>query len=111
MGLAIFFDIAVIVGNKLSRLDVYRFVPDILGRLKAGGGDDTSVSLSLMSNTGDETAARMNQLLAEGWLVIVCGFQSLCVQSGRGGSTSLSRPSFSPPPACRVAGGALPVCR
>jgi hypothetical protein len=41
-GLAVFFDIgdtlasAVVEGGRLSRLDVYRFVPDVLARLRAG---------------------------------------------------------------------------
>jgi hypothetical protein len=41
-GLAVFFDIgdtlasAVVEGGRLSRLDVYRFIPDVLARLRAG---------------------------------------------------------------------------
>jgi len=68
-GLAVFFDIgdtlasAVVEGGRLSRLDVYRFIPDVLARLRAGG-EGVSVSVGLISNTGDETAARMNQVLA-----------------------------------------------
>ena len=72
-GLAIFFDIgdtlasAVVEGGHLSRLDVYRFIPDVLARLRAGG-EGVPVSLGLISNTGDETAARMNQVLADAGL-------------------------------------------
>jgi FMN phosphatase YigB (HAD superfamily) len=72
-GLAVFFDIgdtlasAVVEGGRLSRLDVYRFIPDVLARLRAGG-EGVSVSVGLISNTGDETAARMNQVLADAGL-------------------------------------------
>ncbi|MFI6875163.1 HAD family hydrolase [Streptomyces sp. NPDC050400] len=70
---AVFFDIgdtlasAIVEGGRLSRLDVYPFVPEVLARLKAGG-EGVSVSLGLMSNTGDESAARMNQLVADAGL-------------------------------------------
>jgi FMN phosphatase YigB (HAD superfamily) len=72
--LALFFDIgdtlasAVVEGGRLSHLDVYRFIPDVLGRLRAGA-EGVSVSLGLISNTGDETAARMNQVLADAGLL------------------------------------------
>ena len=68
--LAVFFDIgdtlasAVVEGGILSRLDVYPFIPDVLARLRTGG----EVSLGLISNTGSETAARMNQLLVDAGL-------------------------------------------
>jgi FMN phosphatase YigB (HAD superfamily) len=86
-GLAVFFDIgdtlasAVVEGGRLSRLDVYRFIPDVLGRLRAGG-EGISVSLGLISNTGDETAARMNQVLADAGLLAlldarICLFSSV----------------------------------
>ncbi|MCX4672352.1 hypothetical protein OG453_37795 [Streptomyces sp. NBC_01381] len=71
--LAVFFDIgdtlasAVMENGHLARLDVYRFVPGVLARLRAGG-EGVSVSLGLMSNTGDESAARMNQVLADAGL-------------------------------------------
>ncbi len=43
----------------------------MLTRLRAAGGDDIAVAVGLISNTGDMTAAMMNELLAE------CGLQSL----------------------------------
>jgi FMN phosphatase YigB (HAD superfamily) len=66
--LAVFFDIgdtlasAVVEGGRLSRLDVYPFVPEVLARLRSG---DVGIpaALGLISNTGDETAATMNQVL------------------------------------------------
>ena len=70
-GLAVFFDIGdtlaspVIEAGHLSRLEVYPFVPDVLTRLRAAGGDDVAVAVGLISNTGDATAAMMNELLAE----------------------------------------------
>src|SRR3954464_4437777 len=75
MGLRLvtFFDIgdtlasAVLDGGRLSRLEVYPFVPEVLPRLRAGG-EGVSVPLGLISNTGDETAARMSQVLAEAGL-------------------------------------------
>jgi FMN phosphatase YigB (HAD superfamily) len=76
-GLAVFFDIGdtlaspVIEGGHLSRLDVYPFVPEVLTRLRAAGGNDVAVAMGLISNTGDMTAAMMNELLAE------CGLASL----------------------------------
>lgn len=71
--LVVFFDIgdtlasAVVEGGRLARLDVYRFVPDVLARLRAGV-EGVSMSLGLISNTGDETAARMNRVLADAGL-------------------------------------------
>ena len=76
-GLAVFFDIGdtlaspVVEGGRLARLDVYPFVPEVLTRLRAAGGDDVAVAVGLISNTGDATAAMMNDLLAE------CGLQPL----------------------------------
>ncbi|MFG2732672.1 hypothetical protein [Streptomyces canus] len=71
--LVIFFDIgdtlgnAVVEGGRLARIDVYRFIPDVLARLRAGD-EGISVSLGLISNTGDETAERMNQVLTDAGL-------------------------------------------
>lgn len=68
--MAIFFDIGdtlaspVVVGGSLTRLEVYPFVPEVLTRLRASGGDQVPVVLGLISNTGDATAARMADLLA-----------------------------------------------
>jgi FMN phosphatase YigB (HAD superfamily) len=73
-GLAIFFDIGdtlaspVVVGGELSGLEVYPFVPDVMARFRASGGDQLSVALGLISNTGDATAEMMNDLLAESGL-------------------------------------------
>jgi FMN phosphatase YigB (HAD superfamily) len=56
-GLVVFFDIgdtlasAIVDAGRLSRLEVYRFVPDVLARLQAGGAE-VSVALGLISNTG-----------------------------------------------------------
>jgi FMN phosphatase YigB (HAD superfamily) len=47
---------------------VYPFIPDVLNRLRAGA-KDVSVPLGLISNTGDETAVRMRQVLAEAGLL------------------------------------------
>jgi FMN phosphatase YigB (HAD superfamily) len=73
-GLAVYFDIgdtlasAVVEGGHLARLDVYPFVPDVLARMRAGAAG-APVSLGLISNTGSETGARMNQLLASAGLL------------------------------------------
>jgi FMN phosphatase YigB (HAD superfamily) len=73
--LAIFFDIGdtlaspVVVGGQLSRLEVYPFVPDILDRMRAAGGDRVPVGLGLISNTGDAPAAALNDLLIESGLL------------------------------------------
>lgn len=72
--LVVFFDIGdtlaspILDAGRLSRLEVYRFVPDVLGRLRAGS-PGVSVALGLISNTGDETAARLNNVLADAGLL------------------------------------------
>ena len=73
--LAVFFDIGdtlaspVVEAGELTALDVYPFVPDVLTRLRAAGGDHTAVKVGLLSNTGDATAAAMDDLLAGAGLV------------------------------------------
>lgn len=68
-GRAVFFDIgdtlaaAVVEDGTLSRLETFRFVPQILAALR-----EASVSVGLISNTGNETGARMEQLLADAGL-------------------------------------------
>jgi hypothetical protein len=107
-GLAVFFDIgdtlasAVVESGHLSRLDVYRFVPDVLARLRAGGGG-VSVSLGLISNTGDETAARMNQVLADAGLLALVDARLCLFSSVEGLDKSQSAFSSSPEtaPLCR----------
>ncbi len=68
-GLAVFFDIREtlasphITRGHLAGLDVYPFVPEVLARMRAAGGDEIAVALGLLSNTGNETAASLNDLL------------------------------------------------
>lgn len=96
-GPAVFFDIgdtlasAVVEGGRLSRLDVYPFIPDVLARLRAGG-KGVSVSVGLISNTGDETAARMNQVLADAGLLALVDVR-LCLFSSVEGLDK-SQPAF-----------------
>jgi len=96
-GLAVFFDIgdtlasAVAVGGHLSRLDVYRFIPDVLARLRAGGGG-VSVSIGLISNTRGETAASMNRVLADAGLLALVDAH-LCLFSSVEGLDK-SQPAF-----------------
>jgi FMN phosphatase YigB (HAD superfamily) len=95
--LAVFFDIgdtlasAVVEEGRISRLDMYRFIPDVLARLRAGGAG-APVSLGLISNTGDETAARMNQLLADAGLLALVDAR-LCLFSSVEGLDK-SQPAF-----------------
>jgi FMN phosphatase YigB (HAD superfamily) len=73
-GLAVFCDIgdtlasAVVEGGHLSRLETYRFVPEVLTAMRAAGGE-VPVSLGLISNTGDQTADSMRHLLTEAGLL------------------------------------------
>jgi FMN phosphatase YigB (HAD superfamily) len=73
-GLAVFFDIGDtlasprVVEGRLTGLDVYPFVPELLTRLAAVAPGKPTVTLGLISNTGDETAASMQQLLVESGL-------------------------------------------
>jgi FMN phosphatase YigB (HAD superfamily) len=95
--LAVFFDIgdtlasAVVEGGHLSRLDVYRFIPDVLARLRMGA-EGVSVSLGLIYNTGGETAARMNQLLIDAGLLALVDAR-LCLFSSVEGLDK-SQPAF-----------------
>jgi FMN phosphatase YigB (HAD superfamily) len=96
-GLVVFFDIgdtlasAIVDAGRLSRLEVYRFVPDVLARLQAGGAE-VSVALGLISNTGDETAARLNDVLADAGLLAFVD-ASLCLFSSIEGLDK-SQPAF-----------------
>ena len=107
-GLAVFFDIgdtlasAVVEGGRLSRLEVYRFIPDVLARLRAGG-QGVSVSVGLISNTSGETAARMNQVLADAGLLALVNAR-LCLFSSVE-RLDKSQPAFSNSP------GTEPLCR
>jgi hypothetical protein len=95
--LVAFFDIGdtlaspVLGGGRLSRLEVYPFVPEVLARLRAGG-ERFSVSLGLISNTGDETAARMSQVLADAGLLALID-ADLCLFSSVEGLDK-SQPAF-----------------
>lgn len=65
---AVFFDIGdtlaspVVEAGHLAGLDVYPFVPDVLGRLRP------VAALGLISNTGHESADRLATLLADAGL-------------------------------------------
>lgn len=73
-GLAVFFDIGDtlarprVVNGRLAGLYVYPFVPELLARLAAAAPGEPTVALGLISNTGAETAASMQQLLVESGL-------------------------------------------
>jgi FMN phosphatase YigB (HAD superfamily) len=92
-GLAVFFDIgdtlaaAVLEGGSLSRLDAFRFVPEILAELRT-----PTVSIGLISNTGSETRSRMEQLLAGAGLLALVD-ADLCLFSSVEGLDK-SQPAF-----------------
>ena len=92
-GLTVFFDIgdtlasAVVEGSHLSRLDVYPFVPEVLARLRAGGA-----GVGLISNTGNETAATMNEVLGDAGLLALVD-PGLCLFSSIEGMDK-SQPAF-----------------
>jgi FMN phosphatase YigB (HAD superfamily) len=95
--LVAFFDIgdtlasAVLDGGRLARLEVYPFVPEVLARLRARG-EGSPVSLGLISNTGDETEARMSQVLADAGLSALVD-ADLCLFSSVEGLNK-SQPAF-----------------
>jgi FMN phosphatase YigB (HAD superfamily) len=72
---AVFFDIgdtlasAIVDAGHLVRLEPLPFVPELLVRLGVAGGDAASVSVGLMSNTGNETQDAMTALLTEAGLL------------------------------------------
>jgi FMN phosphatase YigB (HAD superfamily) len=74
---AVFFDIGdtlaspVIENGQLAGLDVYPFVTHVLTLLREFGDDRGSVSLGLISNTGNATLGMMDDLLD------ACGLRSL----------------------------------
>ena len=85
-GLAVFFDIGDtlasphITGGHLAGLDVYPFVPEILARMRATGSDEFAVALGIISNTGNETKASLNDLLDKSGLSALVD-ASLCLFS------------------------------
>jgi FMN phosphatase YigB (HAD superfamily) len=72
-GVAVFFDIGntlaspVVESGHLAGLQVYPFVPEVLGRLRSGVRG-VSVGLGLISNTGQETAEDLAALLGDAGL-------------------------------------------
>jgi hypothetical protein len=54
--------------RQLSGPDVYPFVPEILARLRMVGGGQVSIALGLISNTGNETASTLDDVLAKSGL-------------------------------------------
>ena len=97
-GLAVFFDIGDtlasphITGGHLAGLDVYPFVPEILARMRATGSDEFAVALGIISNTGNETKASLNDLLDKSGLSALVD-ASLCLFSSVEGLDK-SQPAF-----------------
>jgi FMN phosphatase YigB (HAD superfamily) len=97
-GLAVFFDIGDtlasprVAGAHLSGLDVYPFVPEILARLRMTGGQEVPIALGLISNTGNETAAALNDVLAKSGLSNLVD-ASMCLFSSIEGLDK-SQPAF-----------------
>jgi FMN phosphatase YigB (HAD superfamily) len=95
--LMVFFDIGdtlaspIIDSGRLSRLEVYRFVPEVLTRLRTGDAG-LSVALGLISNTAGETAARLNDVLADSGLLALVD-SKLCLFSSVEGLDK-SQPAF-----------------
>jgi leucyl aminopeptidase len=96
--LAVFFDIgdtlasAIVEAGGITRLDAFPFVPEVLTRLRAAGGDHASVRLGLMSNTGDATQATMTTLLTDAGLLSLVD-ADLCLFSSVEGIDK-SQPAF-----------------
>lgn len=97
-GFAVFFDIGDtlasprVVDGRLAGLDVYPFVPELLTRLAAAAPGKPTVAIGLISNTGDETAASMQQLLVESGLSALVE-PTLCLFSSVEGLDK-SQPAF-----------------
>jgi FMN phosphatase YigB (HAD superfamily) len=94
---AVFFDIgdtlasAVVESGHLVRLQVYPFVAEVLTRLRSGAGG-AAVGLGLISNTGQESAARLAELLADARLAELVDAH-LCLFSSVEGMDK-SQPAF-----------------
>jgi len=97
-GLAVFFDIgetlasAVVSAGRLTGLDVYPFVPDVLARLRGAGEGQSPVSLGLLSNTGVETRATLAEIVGEAGLLDLVD-ERLCLFSSVEGLDK-SQPAF-----------------
>jgi FMN phosphatase YigB (HAD superfamily) len=97
-GLAVFFDIGDtlasphITGGHLAGLDVYPFVPEILARMRAADGNEFAVALGIVSNTGNDTKASLNDLLDKSGLSALVD-ASLCLFSSVEGLDK-SQPAF-----------------
>jgi FMN phosphatase YigB (HAD superfamily) len=97
-GIAVFFDLGDtlasprIADGHLSGLDVYPFVPEVLARFRTAGGDGVPIALGVISNTGNETAAALNNVLAESGLSALVD-ATLCLFSSVEGLDK-SQPAF-----------------
>jgi phosphoglycolate phosphatase-like HAD superfamily hydrolase len=96
--LAVFFDIgdtlasAVVDAGGISHLDVFPFVPEVLTRLRAAGGEQAPVRVGLMSNTGNATEATMTTLITDAGLLPLVD-ADLCLFSSIEGRDK-SQPAF-----------------
>lgn len=83
---AVFFDIGdtlaspVIIDGQVVRLGVYPFVSEVLVALRASGTDHKSVALGVISNTGNASAAMMNELMETSGLLFLID-PPLCLYS------------------------------
>ena len=97
-GIAVFFDIGDTLASPrtadghLSGLALYPFVPDVLARFRTAGGDEFPIALGVISNTGNETAAALNDVLAESGLSALLD-ATLCLFSSVEGLDK-SQPAF-----------------